>query len=123
VPQQAIPDIPSPVQQLFQEPQAPALPPDVQPVVLVYQLKDPGWAAVFSFFLHGLGFVYLGNFGWFIIWCLIDIVIILLYFVLIGMFIYPIASIVASIMAYNQAEKWNNKQRAVYMQKRVAPHA
>jgi hypothetical protein len=39
------------------------------------------------------------------------------------MFIYPIASIVASIMAYNQAEKWNNKQRAVYMQKRVAPHA
>jgi len=71
------------------------------------QLKNPGLAAILSFFFTGLGQIYNGQIGKGILFIIIQIINIVLMFVLIGVLTYFIVWIWGMFDAYKTAEKIN----------------
>ena len=69
--------------------------------------KNPGLAAVLSFFITGLGQIYNGQIGKGVLFIVIQIINILLMFVIIGFITYPILWIWGMVDAYKTAEKIN----------------
>lgn len=69
--------------------------------------KNPGLAAVFSFFFTGLGQIYNGQLGKGIGFIVLGIVFILTIFVLIGFILYPLFWIYNIYDAYRTAKKIN----------------
>lgn len=74
-------------------------------------MKNPGVAAVLSFFYAGLGQIYNGQIGKGIAFILAYLVSILLMFVLIGFITTPILWIWGMVDAYKSAEKMNEEQK------------
>lgn len=74
-------------------------------------MKNPGIAAVLSFFYAGLGQIYNGEIGKGIGFILAYFVSILLMFVLIGFITTPILWIWGMVDAYRTAEKINEQQK------------
>ena len=73
----------------------------------VQQIKNPGIAAVLSFFYVGLGQIYNGQIGKGILFLILGVIFMLLMFVLIGFILYPIFWICNIFDAYRTAEKIN----------------
>ena len=68
-------------------------------------MKNPGIAAVLSFFFTGLGQIYNGQIGKGILFIVIQLVNIALMFVVVGFITYFIFWIWGMVDAYKQAEK------------------
>ena len=71
------------------------------------EMKNPGIAAIASFFFAGLGQIYNGEFVKAIAFMVVQVINILLMFVLIGFLTYPIVWIFGIYDAYKTAEKIN----------------
>ncbi|MCI0531958.1 MAG: hypothetical protein L0Y74_08435 [candidate division Zixibacteria bacterium] len=69
--------------------------------------KNPGLAAVLSFFFTGLGQIYNGEIGKGILFIVLQVVNIFLMFLLIGFITYPILWIWGMVDAYKKAERLN----------------
>lgn len=69
--------------------------------------KNPGLAAVLSFFFAGLGQIYNGQIGKGVLFIIIQGINVLLMFVVIGFITYPIFWIWGMVDAYKNAEKIN----------------
>lgn len=74
-----------------------------QPQVIYVKSKNPGIAALLSFFYTGLGQIYNGQIGKGVIFAIIQAVNIALMFVLIGFITYPVLWIWGMIDAYRVA--------------------
>lgn len=74
-------------------------------------MKNPGVAAVLSFFYSGLGQIYNGQIGKGIGFIVAYFISILLMFVLIGFVTTPILWIWGMVDAYKSAEKLNQEQK------------
>lgn len=74
--------------------------------------KDPGIAAVLSFFFTGLGQLYNGEIGKGIAFIVVQGINFLLMFVLIGLITFPIVWIFGIYDAYKSAERINASQNA-----------
>jgi TM2 domain-containing membrane protein YozV len=85
---------------------APAVAP-VQQVVLVKAQKNPGVAAVLSFFWSGLGQIYNGEIGKGVLLLIVYIVSWWMMFIIIGFVTTPILWIYGMIDAYRTAERIN----------------
>lgn len=72
-------------------------------------MKNPGLAAVASFFFTGLGQIYNGEFGKGLLLFFIQVINFLLMFVIIGFITYPITWGYSIYDAYKSAERLNNK--------------
>jgi TM2 domain-containing membrane protein YozV len=72
-------------------------------------MKNPGLAAVASFFFSGLGQIYNGEIGKGILFIVIQIINFLLMFVLIGFFTYLATWVYGIYDAYKTAERMNNE--------------
>lgn len=77
------------------------------------QRKNPGLAAVASFFFAGLGQIYNGQIGKGLILILVQAVNVALMFVLVGLLTYPIVWIYGIWDAYKTAEKINSGEITV----------
>jgi len=73
--------------------------------------KNPGLAAVLSFFFTGLGQFYNGQIGKGVLFIILGIVCIALMIVLIGFVLYPILLLVNIWDAYKSAEKINRGEK------------
>ena len=73
----------------------------------VQPMKNPGIAAIASFFFAGLGQIYNGDIGKGLLLIIVQIVNVLLMFVVIGLITYPIVWIYGIYDAYKTAEKIN----------------
>ena len=71
--------------------------------------KNPGVAAVLSFFWCGLGQIYNGQIGLGLFFMFIQVVNSLLFFVLIGFLTWPVCWIWSMVDAYNMAERINRR--------------
>lgn len=71
--------------------------------------KDPGVAAVLSFFYSGLGQIYNGQVGKGIVLMIAQGVNVLLMFVLIGLVTFPLVWVFGIYDAYQQAEQINER--------------
>ena len=71
-------------------------------------MKNPGLAAILSFFFAGIGQIYNGQFGKGIMFLVIQGINALLILVFIGLITGPITAIIAAYDAYKSAEKINN---------------
>ena len=71
------------------------------------QMKNPGIAAIASFFFAGLGQIYNGEIGKGLLLIIVQTVNVFLMFVIIGFFTYPIVWIYGIYDAYTTAEKIN----------------
>lgn len=71
--------------------------------------KNPGFAAVASFFFAGLGQIYNGDILKGILLMIIQVINFLLLFVLIGFLTYPIVWVYGIWDAYKSAEKYNQE--------------
>lgn len=69
--------------------------------------KNPGLAAIISFFFPGLGQIYNGEIGKGILFIVVGTVFVLLMFVLIGFILYPLFWIYNIYDAYKTAERIN----------------
>lgn len=85
---------------------APAMAP-VQQVVLIRTQKNPGVAAVLSFFWAGLGQIYNGEIGKGVLLLIVYFFSCLMMWILIGFITTPILWIYGMIDAYKTAEKMN----------------
>jgi len=74
--------------------------------------KNPGVAAVLSFFFTGLGQIYNGQIGKGIAFIVVGVVNLLLMLVIIGFITAPIFWIFNIYDAYKSAEKFNNARTA-----------
>lgn len=74
--------------------------------------KNPGVAAVLSFFFTGLGQIYNGEIGKGIAFIVVGVVNVLLMFFIIGFITAPIFWIFNIYEAYKGAEKFNNARTA-----------
>jgi TM2 domain-containing membrane protein YozV len=90
------------------------MPPPPQQVMVVRSLKNPGVAAVLSFFWAGLGQIYNGEIGKGILVMVLYFISALLMFVVIGFLTTPILWIVGMVDAYKTAEKINAIPGNVY---------
>jgi len=72
-------------------------------------MKNPGLAAVLSFFITGLGQIYNGQIAKGVLFIIIQAINILLMYVLIGFITTPIFWIWGMVDAYRTAEKINKK--------------
>ncbi|HII80304.1 MAG TPA: hypothetical protein HA261_07910 [Methanosarcina sp.] len=72
-------------------------------------MKNPGLAAVASFFFSGLGQIYNGEIKKGLLLIFIQVINVLLFFVLIGFITYPITWAYGVYDAYKTAEKLNNQ--------------
>jgi TM2 domain-containing membrane protein YozV len=72
-----------------------------------HELKNPGIAAVLSFFFVGLGQIYNGQIGKGIGFIVLGVVFVALMFVLIGFILYPVFWAYNIYDAYNTAKKIN----------------
>ena len=72
-------------------------------------MKNPGLAAVLSFFITGLGQIYNGQIAKGVLFIIIQAINILLMYVLIGFITAPIFWIWGMVDAYRTAEKINKK--------------
>lgn len=70
--------------------------------------KDPGVAAILSFFYSGLGQIYNGEIAKGIGFMVVQFLNILLMFVLIGLLTYPLVWIIGVYDAYTSAERIND---------------
>ena len=70
-------------------------------------MKNPGLAAVLSFFFTGLGQIYNGQIGKGVMCIVIQGINIALVFILIGFITYPIVWIWGMVDAYRTAERLN----------------
>jgi TM2 domain-containing membrane protein YozV len=87
---------------------APAMQVQPQPqVIMVKNPKNPGVAAVLSFFWAGLGQIYNGEIGKGVIFLIGYLVSLMLIFVVIGFITTPILWIYGMVDAYKTAEKLN----------------
>jgi TM2 domain-containing membrane protein YozV len=75
----------------------------------VKAMKNPGLAAVASFFFSGLGQIYNGEIGKGMLLILIQVINVLLCFILIGFVTYPITWAYGVYDAYKTAEKLNTQ--------------
>ena len=71
------------------------------------QMKNPGIAAIASFFFAGLGQIYNGEIGKGLLLIIVQTVNVFLIFLFIGFFTYPIVWIYGIYDAYTTAEKIN----------------
>jgi len=85
---------------------APAMAP-VQQVVLIRTQKNPGVAAVLSFFWAGLGQIYNGEIGKGVLLLIVYFFSCLMMWILVGFITTPILWIYGMIDAYKTAEKMN----------------
>ena len=85
-------------------------PAQVPQVAPVQHMKNPGLAAVLSFFFTGLGQFYNGQFGKGVLFIIGGIVCIALMFAIVGFILYPILLLVNIWDAYKSAEKINRGQ-------------
>ena len=69
--------------------------------------KSPGFAAILSFFIPGVGQIYNGEIGKGIIYFIVGGICVLLMIVLIGFILYPLFDIYNIYDAYKTAEKIN----------------
>ncbi len=69
--------------------------------------KNPGLAAVLSFFFTGLGQIYNGQIGKGVLFISIQVINALLMFVLVGFITFPIFWIWGMVDAYRTAERMN----------------
>lgn len=72
-------------------------------------MKNPGLAAVASFFFSGLGQIYNGEIGKGMLLIFVQVINVLLFFVLIGFVTYPITWAYGIYDAYKTAERLNNE--------------
>ncbi len=79
----------------------------IQQVVTVVQAKNPGLAAILSFFFVGLGQIYNGQIGKGIVFIICYVISILLMFVVIGFITTPVLWIAGMIDAYTTADRIN----------------
>lgn len=70
-------------------------------------LKNPGIAAIASFFFAGLGQIYNGEFAKGLVLMVVQVINVLLMLVLIGILTYPIVWVYGMYDAYKTAEKIN----------------
>jgi TM2 domain-containing membrane protein YozV len=77
------------------------------PQPVVRDQKNPGLAAVLSFFFTGLGQIYNGQIGKGILFLVLGIVFLITIIVLIGFILYPVFWIYNIYDAYNTAKKIN----------------
>jgi TM2 domain-containing membrane protein YozV len=73
----------------------------------VQPMKNPGIAAIASFFFSGLGQIYNGEIGKGIVLIIIQFINILLMFIFIGLLTYPLVWLYGIYDAYKTAEKFN----------------
>lgn len=73
-------------------------------------MKNPGLAAILSFFIAGIGQIYNGQFAKGILFMIIQAINALLCFVIIGFITGPITALFAAYDAYKSAEKINKQQ-------------
>ena len=78
------------------------LPPSVNPVI-----KNPGIAAVLSFFIPGLGQIYNGQIGKGILFIITGVILALMIIIVIGIILYPIFWIYNIYDSYTTAQKIN----------------
>lgn len=72
-------------------------------------MKNPGLAAVASFFFSGLGQIYNGEIGKGMLLIFVQVINVLLFFVLIGFITYPITWAYGIYDAYKTADRLNNE--------------
>jgi TM2 domain-containing membrane protein YozV len=72
-------------------------------------MKNPGLAAVASFFFSGLGQIYNGEIKKGLLLIFVQVINVLLFFILIGFITYPITWAYGVYDAYKTAEKLNNQ--------------
>lgn len=72
-------------------------------------MKNPGVAAVLSFFITGLGQIYNGQIAKGVLFIIIQAVNLLLMYVIVGFITFPILWIWGMVDAYRTAEKINKK--------------
>lgn len=75
-------------------------------------MKNPGVAAVLSFFITGLGQIYNGEIGKGILFIIVQCINIALMFVLVGFITFAIVWIWGMVDAYRTAEKINRVSQA-----------
>jgi|BarGraNGADG00212_2_1021979.scaffolds.fasta_scaffold65777_1 TM2 domain-containing membrane protein YozV len=99
-------------------PPAPAAPFSATPTpqqapapVYIGDRKNPGVAAVLSFFWAGLGQIYNGQLAKGLLFILAYAVCVILCFVLIGFILVPIVWVIGMIDAYNTAKNYNETQQ------------
>jgi TM2 domain-containing membrane protein YozV len=76
------------------------------------QLKNPGLAAIASFFFSGLGQIYNGEIGKGLIFILIQFINVGLMLILLGFLTYPVVWIYGIYDAYTTAERINAEMNA-----------
>lgn len=86
---------------------APAMAPFAQQVVVIKAQKNPGIAAVLSFFWAGLGQIYNGEIGKGVLLLIVYVVSCVMMIIVIGFITTPILWIYGMIDAYKTAEKIN----------------
>jgi TM2 domain-containing membrane protein YozV len=79
--------------------------------VYIADRKNPGVAAVLSFFWAGLGQIYNGQLAKGLLFMVAYAVCVLLIFVLIGIILVPILWIIGMIDAYTTAQRYNETQQ------------
>ena len=84
----------------------PGAAPEARPVAAI-PMKNPGIAAVLSFFFVGLGQIYNGEIGKAVVFMIAGIVSLLLLLLLIGFITTPILWIIGIVDAYRSAERIN----------------
>jgi TM2 domain-containing membrane protein YozV len=72
-------------------------------------IKNPGLAAVASFFFSGLGQIYNGEIGKGMLLIFVQVINVLLCFILIGFVTYPVTWAYGVYDAYKTAERLNNE--------------
>ena len=75
-------------------------------------MKNPGVAAVLSFFFTGLGQIYNGEIGKGILMMILQVVNIILMFVVVGFITFPVVWIWGMVDAYKRAEQINQSYTA-----------
>jgi TM2 domain-containing membrane protein YozV len=74
-------------------------------------MKNPGVAAVLSFFITGLGQIYNGQIAKGVLFIIIQGINVLLMYIVIGFITFPIFWIWGMVDAYRTAEKINSKTK------------
>ena len=74
---------------------------------IMQPIKNPGLAAVASFFFAGLGQIYNGDILKGVLLMIVQVINVLLCFVLVGFLTYPLVWIYGIWDAYKSAEKFN----------------
>lgn len=77
--------------------------------LILMQKKNPGVAAVLSFFWAGLGQIYNGQIAKGVALMIVQVINVLLLFVLIGFITYPLVWLIGIVDAYGTARKHNER--------------